>query len=188
MKRVFIALKVEPEEFFLNIFSTLRSGMSGDSIKWTKIDNIHITLAFLGDTEENVITDLSGMLREICSEFTPFELKLKGTGVFRNFSDPRIIWTGVEKSEKLQLLYKKIQEGLKNLNIDMPDKTFNPHLTLGRIKHLDDKTLFRSQLEQFQDAELQRVPVNEVFLYESVLLPAGPIYTPISRVLFRASP
>ena len=61
-----------------------------------KVDNIHITLAFLGDTEESVVKDLTMMLQEKCKGLTQFELILKGTGVFRNFFDPRIIWIGME--------------------------------------------------------------------------------------------
>lgn len=182
MKRIFIAIKVEPEGTLLNLFSSLRSKTEKDNIKWTKVDNVHITLAFLGDTEENVIMLITQMLNKICTGFTPFELKMKGTGVFRNFSDPRIIWTGIEHSDILLKLNKIILNGLKDLNIDLGDKPFNPHLTLGRVKHLNDKNSFKAIMEQFQNMDIQTVPVNEVILYESILLPEGPVYKPIMKI------
>jgi 2'-5' RNA ligase len=181
MKRIFIALKVEAEEPLLMMISSLKSGLSKDIIKWTSPDNIHITLAFLGDTEENMIELISSMLKEKCKGTGRFELILKGSGVFRNFSDPRIIWTGIETSEKLVHLNEIIMNGLKGLNIKLEDRPFNPHLTIGRIKHLNDKETLRVLIEQYQNSELQIIPVPEVILYESVLLHSGAVYKPISR-------
>ena len=181
MKRIFIALKVEAEEPLLMMISSLKSGLSKDIVKWTSPDNIHITLAFLGDTEENMIELISSMLEEKCKGTGRFELILKGSGVFRNFSDPRIIWTGIETSEKLMHLNEIIMNGLKGLNIKLEDRPFNPHLTIGRIKHLNDRGTLRVLIEQFQNSELQIIPVPEVILYESILLHSGPVYKPISR-------
>lgn len=182
MKRIFIAIKVEPEKTLLDLISSLRSGMVNDNIKWTNISNIHITLAFLGDTDESIIKNIIQMLKEVCTGLTPFQLRMKGTGVFRNFSDPRIIWTGIEQPDRLLQLNKLILSGFGELNIDLSDKPFNPHLTLGRIKHLSDKNVFKGIIEQFQNTDIQTVPVNEVVLYESILLPAGPVYKPLAKV------
>jgi RNA 2',3'-cyclic 3'-phosphodiesterase len=181
MKRIFIAVKVEAEEPLLLMLSSLKSGLSNDIIKWTSPDNIHITLAFLGDTEENMIKLISSMLKEKCKETERFELILKGLGVFRNSGDPRIIWTGIEPSEKLVHLYEIIMKGLKGLNIKLEDRPFNPHLTIGRIKQLNDKKTLRILIEQYQNAELQIIPVPEVILYESILLHSGPVYKPLAK-------
>ena len=64
------------------------------------------------------------------------KLLIKGAGVFKNFSDPRIIWTGIEPSEKLNQLYEVCKAGLKDTGIYLEESTFNPHLTLGRIKSI----------------------------------------------------
>ena len=181
MKRIFIALKVEAGETLLKMVSSLKSGLSKDSIKWTSIDNIHITLAFLGDTEEKLIKSISSMLKEKCKGSGNFQLIIRDLGVFRNPGDPRIIWTGVEFSEKLVRLNEGIMDGLRGLNIKMEDRPFNPHLTIGRIKHLNDKETLRTLLGQFQDSEIQIIPVNEVILYESVLLQSGPVYKPLAK-------
>ena len=127
------------------------------------------------------------MLSGICAGLTPFQLKMKGTGVFRNFSDPKIIWTGIETSDRLLQLNNLILNGLKKLNIDLGDKPFNPHLTLGRIKHLNDKNSLKGILEQFQNTDIQTIPVNEVILYESILYPAGPVYKPIIKIPLSAT-
>jgi RNA 2',3'-cyclic 3'-phosphodiesterase len=182
MKRIFIALKVEAGETLLMMISSLKSGLSKDLIKWTNPDNIHITIAFLGDTEEKMIRSVSAMLKEKCHGSGKFELIIKGSGVFRNRSDPRIIWTGIEPSEKLLFLNEVIMSGLRELNVKLEDRPFNPHLTIGRIKHLDDKETLKVLIEQYQNYEIQIIPVNEVILYESILLQSGPVYIPISSV------
>jgi len=179
MKRIFIALKVEPTDKLLSIISILKQGLCNDSIKWTNPDNIHITLAFLGDTEENMIKDIKLMLKEKCDGTGKFELVLKGAGLFRNLADPRIIWTGLVASEKLLQLNEVVMSGLKELNIKMEERTYNPHLTIGRIKHVNDKEKLKLLIEQLQNSEIQIVPVDEIVLYESILLQTGPVYKPI---------
>jgi 2'-5' RNA ligase len=181
MKRIFIALKVDAGETLLKMISTLKSGLSRDLIKWTSPDNIHITLAFLGDTDDKMIMLISSMLNKQCIGSGKFELILKGSGVFRNMNDPRIIWTGIAPSEKLIHLNEVIMNGLKGLNIKMEDRPFNPHLTIGRIKHLNDKEVLKSLTGRFQNSEIQIVPVNDVILYESILLPLGPVYNPLTK-------
>jgi 2'-5' RNA ligase len=181
MKRIFIALKVEAGPALLGMISSLKSGLLNDSIKWTSIDNIHITLTFLGDTQESLVNDINKMLAEKCRSYGKFSLTLKGCGLFRNFSDPRILWTGIEPSDRLNKLNESIMIGLKLLNIKMEDRPYNPHLTLGRIKHLHDKDLLKSLIDRFQNVELQTVPVSDVICYESILLHSGPIYKPLAK-------
>jgi len=181
MRRIFIALKVEAEQTLLNMISSLKSGLIKDSIRWTNIDNIHITLVFLGDTEDNVIEELRLMLKEKCKGSGKFKLHLSGCGIFRSMNDPRIIWTGVRTSDDLATLNESIRNGLKQIGITLEDRPYNPHLTLGRIKRISDIQILKSLVEQFRDSEIQIVPVNEVILYESILLQSGPVYKPLEK-------
>ena len=181
MKRIFIAVKVNPEETFLKMISSFKSALFTENIKWINPENIHITLAFLGDTEEKLLKDISSMLDKVCGNSGNFELTIRGTGVFRNINDPRIIWTNIDHSEILLKLAEKILSGLTEMSIRLEDKPFKPHITIGRIKHLNSKGTFKKLTEQYQNTELQRLHVNEVFLYESILLPQGPKYIPIER-------
>ena len=182
MKRIFIGLKVHTGDSLLKILSSFKAGLSKDNIKWTSIDNIHITLAFLGDTEEKEIKNISSMLKEECGGSGKFELILKGSGLFRKLEDPRIIWIGIEPSEKVLQLNNSIMKGLKELNIRMEDRPYNPHLTIGRIKHINDRELLRTLIEKFHDSEIQTIQVNEVIMYESILLSSGPVYKPLVSV------
>ena len=181
MKRIFIALKVGAEEPLLAMISSLKSGLNKDIVKWINPDNIHITLAFLGNTEEKIIKNIGSMLKEKCNGLGKFELILKGLGVFRNLSDPRIIWTGIEHSERLIHLNNTIMSGLNDLDIKTEDRQFNPHLTIGRIKHLNDKENLSKLIKRFENSEMQIIPVYEVILYESILFPTGAVYKPLAK-------
>lgn len=181
MKRIFIAVKIEAGDTLLNMISTFKATLKDERVKWTGVENFHITLAFLGDTEEPKISSVSNMLESVCQGFGEFELKIKGAGVFKNFRDPRILWTGIEASEKLNILYDCIKSGLKDSGILLEERTFRPHLTLGRIKHIRDSEVLKPLLSGFINQELQNQKVYEVILYESILLQAGPVYKPLRK-------
>jgi len=179
MKRIFIAVKVVAGNTLLKMVSSLKGKLSDDIIRWTNIDNIHITLAFPGNTQDEKIDGIDELLKVKCSEFNKFEVLMRGSGVFKSFSDPRIIWAGFEKSEELTKLASSIQEGLRDIGVELEERPFNPHLTLARIKHLSDKEAFERLISQYQNTDIQVVPVNEVILYESILKPTGPVYKPL---------
>jgi 2'-5' RNA ligase len=179
MKRIFIAVKIEPDANFRKMISSVRSGLSTESVKWTDTANIHLTLVFLGDTDEAKIPVLDKMLKERCTGTGSFEINIKGLGVFRNLRDPKVLWAGIDASEKLAGLNKTIVEGLKAEGFQTEERAFSPHLTIGRIRRIADRDNLQNILEQNRQAELQKVLVSEVILYESVLKPTGSVYIPL---------
>lgn len=179
MKRIFIAVRIIPEQKLLEVFSSFKNMLAKDSVKWTEISNIHLTLEFLGDTDDDKITVLSAMLKEKCSSFAHFSFNLKGSGIFKSIRDPRTIWMGVDLSERLQDLKKNIQTGLADAGFKTGDKPFSPHLTLGRIRYLRTPDSLMKVLEMYKDTFIQTVGVNEVILYQSILKPSGPLYIPL---------
>ena len=101
----------------ISVISSMKKGLADERIKWTNPSCIHITLAFLGDTDDDITEAVRKMLNTRCGGSGKFELMLMGSGVFKNFNDPKVIWTGVESSEKLMSLNKMITEGLKDQKI-----------------------------------------------------------------------
>lgn len=182
MKRIFIAVKVEAGDTMKRIILSYQKGLARESIKWTNPENIHVTLVFLGDTEQILIDPIRSMLEEKCGRTGKIELIIRGLGVFRNLGDPRIIWMGLEPNEKLRRLNASIVYGLKELKFKIDDRPYNPHLTIGRIKHINDKDALKTLTEKYNNSEIQRVHVNEVILYESILLQTGPVYKSIAVI------
>lgn len=181
MKRIFIAVKTEPGPELHKTLATFRSVLGGERIKWADPVNIHLTLAFLGDTEEGKIKSLSVMLKEKCRDFGDFSFQLKGTGVFKSLRDPRVIWIGIEPSDKLNNLNEQIVAGLKETGFQLEERLFRPHITIGRIKSLKDADNLKTLISRYADKMIQKVDVNEVILYESILMPAGPLYKPLEK-------
>ena len=165
----------------MEMLNSFKSSLNKDSIKWINPDNIHITLAFLGNTENDLIKGISSMLEKTCKNSGSIELVIRGTGVFRNLNDPRILWTNIDHSEQLIKLAGKIANAMTQINIKLDEKPFRPHITIGRIKHLTGKEAFKEMTEQYQTTELQKISVDEVILYESILLENGPKYVPLGR-------
>jgi len=185
MKRIFIAVKVEPGAELERMISSLKSLLASERIKWVDLLNIHLTLVFLGDTEEIRLPEISGLLKGICNDFPAFEFLLMGTGVFKNFRDPRIIWAGVKNSEELNELQSLMAAGLKSAGFISEDRHFNPHLTIGRIKSASDNEKLNKVLGNYGGTNFQKVHVREIILFESILRQEGPLYKPLEKYLLK---
>lgn len=179
MKRIFIAIKIESGPTLLKIINSLKAILAGEKINWVNPENIHLTLAFLGDTDEERIKALSIMLKRTCTGFGEFSFRLNATGIFKNLSDPRVIWAGIEGFEKLMMLNDIINTGLKDTGFRIENRPFKPHITLGRVKFLKNQTSLKSALEMYKDTFIQNVYVEEVIFYQSILRPEGPVYKPL---------
>jgi 2'-5' RNA ligase len=185
MKRTFVAVKVEAGEELKDSISSLRSGLRSENIKWVDINNMHVTLAFIGDTDAPAISGVESMLEEKFEGFGNIDFKLTGFGLFRTFHDPRIVFSVIENPGRLVAAHELVKDGLRDLDIKLEERQFNPHLTIARIKDLRDKNNLQKLIQKYAGVELQTVIISEIVYYESVLLPTGPIYKPISKVLLR---
>jgi 2'-5' RNA ligase len=181
MKRVFIAVRIDPGEELLKMLSAFKTVLKDESIKWTETSNLHITLVFIGDTEEKRVKEISTILSEICLGFGSFGLILRGAGVFRSLRDPRIIWSGISNSKEMDELNRSIVVRLRATGLQLEERPYNPHLTLGRIKRVNNISQLTDLLENYREKELQKIRVSEIILYESILRPDGPLYKPLGR-------
>lgn len=181
MKRIFIAVKVIPGSEMLRVFASIKSLLVTENIKWVDPVNIHLTLAFLGDTEEKRIKSLAVLLKEKCSGFKGFEFSLAGTGLFKSYRNPKVIWAGIRSSEQLSGLNDLVNNVLKENGFECEEQQFKPHLTLGRVRSLRNAENLKTVIEKYRDSELQKVEVKEVILFESILMHTGPLYKPLGK-------
>ena len=169
--RLFIAINL-PKNIKDSLFKSQKS-ISGNlaKINWVAKKNLHITLKFLGDMNEDKLNLVKSELKEI--EFKPFELKLKDLGFFWYRGNPRIIRLNFADGKKIIELQRKIDERL--LEVFSGDQKFSPHLTLGRIKSIKKEKEFLDELKKlkFSGGEFE---VNEFHLIESKLTKDGPQY------------
>jgi len=182
-KRLFIAIEVVPEEPFLVVYNKLKSQTTKlDKINWVMPDLMHITLKFLGETSVEKICTIEEHLRIACKEVSPFSVDIGKLGLFGSRYQPRVLWMGVHDAEALQSLHHSIDKQMRKLGFPRNIGNFVPHLSLARINKIDDKKRFIQHIEQNQIAQIQRVRVNEIILYESILHSRIPVYEKIATI------
>lgn len=176
MKRLFAAIKITPDKKFLSEIHSLETSLRYERIKWVEDHNIHVTLKFFGETEEKKIPGITLALRKAASETAPFLLCLRQLGIFGSSYDPRVVWIGIEPYQELVSLMKRIQAELKPLGFEPDRQNLVPHLTLGRIKNLQDKQLFQRTIDQYKSISSGQFHAGSFILFESILKKEGPVY------------
>jgi RNA 2',3'-cyclic 3'-phosphodiesterase len=182
MKRTFIAVKTGPTENLEKAVQAVKQELRSEPVKWVDLNQAHITLAFLGDTSEESIKEVSEMLSEKCGDFGEVEFTVRGIGIFRSMADPRVIWAGIEDKGKLARLYTLIKEGLDELGIKTEERQFNPHITIARVRSLRNQKTLQDLIGQYQNVVFQKAAITEVIFFESILQQTGPLYLPIKKI------
>ena len=167
MLRLFVGIGFPPT---LKLqLSLLRSGVPG--AKWVDPGNFHLTLRFIGETDEVVAADVDDALVRLRAR--RFTLQLAGTGVFGD--RPRSLWVGVERSPELVALRDKIEQALIRAGLPPEQRKFAPHVTLARLHNpaLDQLRGFLAANAQFRADPL---PVEGFSLIASFQTKAGSVY------------
>jgi len=175
--RLFIAIELPSNiiDGLRNVQEELKDKSNKPS--WAKPENIHLTLKFLGDTETGKIDSMVNILEGIAGKSFGFEISVKGVGTFPAAGNPRVIWVGIEENKDMLQLYNNIEEGLATLGFEKERRDFKPHLTLGRIKFLNDRAGLKRGLEKVAGLNLARFAVAGFALFKSTLTPEGAIHT-----------
>jgi 2'-5' RNA ligase len=174
--RVFIAIKLPKEVRDYLYIVQKKIGRKEAKIKWVSKKNIHLTLKFLGETTEDQLSKIKGILKNI--KLKSFKVKLNKIGIFPNENQIRVVWVGLKPEEKILELQRKIDESL--LKLFPTDQRFISHLTLGRVKLVKQKNEFIEKLNNF-DVEEMSFEINEFELIKSKLTKDGPSYEIIEK-------
>ena len=135
-------------------------------IKWSPLDNLHVTTKFIGEWPEPRVSELHQALANVRRR-QPFEVRLKGLGWFPNERSPRVLWLGVEGGKELGELAAETEDALAALGIPKEQREFAPHLTLARIKNPVPLSNLRRKVEQMQPAAIGSVVVSSFCLFRS---------------------
>ncbi|NLY04503.1 RNA 2',3'-cyclic phosphodiesterase [Candidatus Sordicultor fermentans] len=191
--RTFLAINLEGsvKEELIGIQEQLKSKMQG--IRWVNIQNLHITLKFLGEINADTVALMEYPLRELAGQTTSFRVSLTNLGAFPSFKEPRVVWMGIgEGATELSNLAQGIETALKNVpasfhNREIPQKTnekFLPHLTIGRRSRKEAFKVDPSIFNKRWECE-NRINVESFYLIESILRPNGPLYIPRQEFLLK---
>jgi len=176
-QRLFVALNLDPPtKLALGRLLTQLPNQSG--VAKTKIDNLHLTLQFLGEIDEELIPQIQTILNTAVIHYQPLVLSFTQLGAFPNWVQPHSIWIGIS-CPSLMKLQDELAQQLIKLVPTMDTKPFQPHLTLARIK---------SPLSSAELSSIQTIPIasltnqiNHIDLMASELTPRGSIYTCLSQ-------
>ena len=185
MKRLFVALKIFPDAGFLSEYARLKSGLQHEPIKWVEEHNIHITLKFFGETDERKIPGIRSVLKDRAEQTSHFGIRLKELGIFGSSYAPKVVWVGIEPYEQVSQLMKDIHHDLAAVGYEPDRQNLVPHLTLGRIKFLHDKVIFRRTMDECRAISSSPIPIAEMILFESILRREGPEYIALNRFAFK---
>lgn len=180
MKRLFIGIPIESLKSVRQVEVWKKDPQLNQNVlNWTTPGNWHITLFFLGNTEESAIPVLQQLIDESFSKIQAYQAELRGVGVFPNTHNPKVLWLGLEDLQPLMAAYSKLGELLQQNGFSFDQKPLKPHLTIARVKRADNPSAFQLLLTEYQETVFDEVNVNKVVLFESISTPAGPIYNPL---------
>jgi RNA 2',3'-cyclic 3'-phosphodiesterase len=180
--RLFVAIAVPDavREEILRVQRELQPLAPRGVIRWTRPDQFHLTLRFLGDVSSGHVTGLQDSLRAACSGVPVLRLRALGVGFFPNARSPRVIWIGItDGEERLVDLQRKIEAAVQPFTAEQGGERFAGHVTLGRFKpsgHLKIKAL-TDHAEVMKSRMFGEWPAREIELIRSELSPAGARHT-----------
>lgn len=179
--RGFIAVEVPPTPALERLAEELRTASA--SLKVVDPDRLHLTVKFLGDTEDGLVPEIITAIREACADVRPFEIRVRGTGAFPSLSRMSVVWVGVEGAEPIAHIADGLEPSLESLGFPRENRAWKAHVTLARAKGHRDLGRVRTVLEAHADDVFGSHRVDGIHLKKSVLTPQGAQYTVVESVV-----
>jgi len=181
MLRAFIAVEIPAgiQQKIQRETSNLRKGIDS-LVRWVPMQNMHLTLKFLGDVSPNSVEFIKHMLRTEAEKIPGFDIHLAGLGAFPNLKRPRVLYVGIQAPTALDVLARGIESATRRLGYEAEERPFSAHLTLGRVRqnvNAEEQQQIRRAIEGTQVDLLGTARVDSVHLYKSDLNPGGSVYT-----------
>jgi len=169
----------------------LRTALPDVRASWTRAENLHLTLKFLGDIPVSKVESLSQALLRAAKLATPFETVIQDCGVFPPRGKPNVLWIGIgthasgvlpskESTSPIQWLHRTIEDECKAAGFARDQRKLHPHLTIARLRRPHGAREL-AELHQAIGFEPLSLKVADVCLIRSELSSAGSRYTVIAR-------
>lgn len=138
-------------------------------IKLTDLEKLHLTVAFIGEQDENLKEDLATILENSTSGVSPFLLTPSYIDGFPDIHHPHIFWMGIKgDTDKLFIIRERVKDGLRKMGLETDERRFIPHIALGKISNFELKEGQERNLEKIDIENLSPIPINTIKLYESI--------------------
>jgi RNA 2',3'-cyclic 3'-phosphodiesterase len=170
MPRLFVAIDV-PDTFAPELMR-----LQDDSLpaRWTRPDQFHLTLKFIGHVAEEQAVEIQ--LRLSTVQAKAFSMHIAGLGAFPNPRRARVLVASVKADNALIDLSDAVETTLEAVGIEREKRPLRPHITIARLKE-PDPDLVRAYLHRHDGFRLGPFSASSFHLYESRLHPSGAAYT-----------
>lgn len=179
--RSFIAFDMESEAVKKELASVqLLLAQTGADLKLVEPQNIHITVRFLGDVTQNMVERIYEEMQK--TQFTPFNVQIKGLGAFPDLRYPRVVWAGItEGADQLKTVFSQLEPRLRSLGFAPDHKGFSPHLTIARVRSGRNKAQLADFVAENANWDFGAINAECLRLKLSDLTPRGPIYSTLKE-------
>jgi 2'-5' RNA ligase len=191
--RAFIAVNISPEILsrIKDVADEMQQSIEGVPVRWVPIENIHLTLKFLGDVSISNLEYLKKILSLAGKTHRACEISVGGLGAYPNSHRPRVLWIGMKAPQALMLLQHTLEVETEKLGYDREGRPFSPHLTIGRVsRNATGRDIHRlaTLLEELKVGFLGVAIAGQVHLYQSDLGSKGAKYSCLFTVPLLAEP
>jgi 2'-5' RNA ligase len=179
--RAFISADIAPNEKLVSLLRQL--AMSRADLKVVRPELLHVTLKFLGDTEESLVDQTEEIIKDCAKGVSPFTVRLRGMGAFPSMSNIRVVWVGMEDAQPLGQMANRLDDSLKTLGFERDSKGFKPHLTLARTRSARNIANLQEIIRENAVSDFGDYPIDSIRLKKSVLSPQGPTYSVVREIM-----
>jgi len=198
MIRAFLAVELSDDlrKQIALLQQDVQTRLGGESSKavriaWVQPSSIHLTMRFLGDTDEQLLDPMREAMATVRRSHPTIQIPLDRLQAFPNLRQPRVLWVGPSEpwlksdaAKRLTALNRDIESCCRSLGFVTEDKPFTPHLTVARIKSGDREVGKRLAQSGACDHTLSVgvISVGPLVLMKSKLRQTGPVYTKLWEV------
>jgi 2'-5' RNA ligase len=178
--RLFIAIDPPPEvtDKIRVIQETLEHTKA--DVNWVSPDNYHITIKFIGETDESFLPEIRSRLTRAAGEVPQFDLEVEGISRLPEKGPARVIVSRIlSPDNRLTKLHRLIDSGLGGIGLPMDTRVLLPHLTLGRVRSNRGLNRLLRLIEKHDLDFFGKFPTTAATLYASTLSPKGSVYKPL---------
>lgn len=149
---------------------------TGADVKLVETQNIHVTMRFLGDVSPAMVDKIFEEMKKV--QFVPFNVQLKGIGVFPSLSYPRVVWAGISEGvSQLRSVFEQLEPRLRGLGFAPDEHGFSPHLTIARVRSARNKAQLADYVKENATHDFGIIRAECLRLKRSALSPKGPTYS-----------
>ena len=188
--RLFVAVPMPPGPLAAcrALVDGVRRGPLGDVPRWVHVDNLHLTVRFLGETPRELTPDAALAVRDALGGARAFDVVLAGAGSFPEARKPRALWLGIEQgAAELGALADALDPALEPLGWPRDDRPYRPHLTVARLDRssISSSEAVADELRAAAAGWRTAFRADRVVFYRSHLGGGAPRYEPLVDIALR---